>query len=324
MSVSPVPDPALRPLPGPAALPARPALLSWISAVEAPTIALILVCSALWMAATALHTHWLAWPVVALLLVLHSSLTHEVVHGHPTPNQGLNAALVFPAVGLFVPYERFRDMHLAHHQDAQLTDPYDDPESNYLDPAVWETLSWPMKALLRANNTLAGRILLGPAIGLTLFFASEIKAMLRDERMVQRAWALHLLGLVPVCAWLWWWGVPLLGYLAAAYFAMGVLKIRTFLEHRAHEAVRARSVVIEDRGPLAFLFLNNNLHAVHHCAPAVAWYRLPALYRERRERVLEMNGGYRYRSYGEVFLRYFWRRKDPVAHPLMSGQEPER
>ena len=27
--------------------------------------------------------------------------------------------------------------HLAHHRDAMLTDPYDDPESNYLDPAVW-------------------------------------------------------------------------------------------------------------------------------------------------------------------------------------------
>jgi hypothetical protein len=31
---------------------------------------------------------------------------------------------------------------------------------------------------------------------------------------------------------------------------------------------------------------------------------------------LRRNGGYRYRSYGEVFLRHFLRRKDPVPHPL--------
>ena len=35
-----------------------------------------------------------------------------------------------------------------------------------------------------------------------------------------------------------------------------------------------------------------------------------------RERYLAVNDGYVYRSYGEVFRRYFWRAKDPVPHPL--------
>jgi fatty acid desaturase len=75
-------------------------------------------------------------------------------------------------------------------------------------------------------------------------------------------------------------------------------------------------VVIEDRGPLAFLFLNNNLHVVHHMHPRVAWYRLPALYRARADHYLARNDGYRYASYAEVFRRHFLRAKDPVPHPL--------
>ena len=77
-----------------------------------------------------------------------------------------------------------------------------------------------------------------------------------------------------------------------------------------------RSVIIEDRGLLAFLFLNNNLHVVHHMHPAVSWYRLPALYQAHKARYLQRNQGYAYRSYAEIFRLYFLRAKDPVAHPL--------
>ena len=42
-------------------------------------------------------------------------------------------------------------------------------------------------------------------------------------------------------------------------------------------------MIIEDRGPLAILFLNNNFHAVHHANPRLAWYRLPAEYARRRD-----------------------------------------
>lgn len=39
----------------------------------------------------------------------------------------------------------------------------------------------------------------------------------------------------------------------ASYFAVALLKVRTFLEHRAHEKTRARTVVIEGRGRLGFI-----------------------------------------------------------------------
>jgi fatty acid desaturase len=105
-------------------------------------------------------------------------------------------------------------------------------------------------------------------------------------------------------------------YLVACYVALSILKIRTFLEHRAHDRASGRTVVVEDRGVLALLFLNNNYHVVHHTHPSVSWYHLPALYSAHKARYLRRNHGYVYRSYGQVFRQFLFRRKDPVAHPL--------
>lgn len=118
-----------------------PALHDTAATSEWPTIALTAACYGLWVLATLWAAAvWLPLGIAltAVAITLHSSLQHEVLHGHPFRRPALNAALVFPALGLFVPYLRFRDTHLAHHQDARLTDPYDDPESNYLAPPVWK------------------------------------------------------------------------------------------------------------------------------------------------------------------------------------------
>ncbi len=293
-----------------------------IAAVEWPTLAVLAGSYAVWAAGLfvlAPLSLWLAVPVVALTAALHSSLTHEAIHGHPTGSAMVNALLLAPPLTLLVPYLRFRDLHLAHHRDEFLTDPYDDPETNYLDPAVWDRLSPAAQRLLRFNNTLAGRILVGPVLGLWTFIRADLRAIRAGDRAVARAWALHL----PAAALVLWWvtlsPMPLWAYALALQFGFGVLKVRTFLEHRAHEKARGRTVVIEDRGPLAFLFLNNNLHVVHHMHPRVAWYRLPALWRARADHYLARNDGYRYASYAEVFRRHFLRAKDPVPHPLWKG-----
>ena len=129
-----------------------------------------------------------------MLLAQHSSLQHEAIHGHPTRNQRLNDALVFPALGLLVPYERFRDLHLAHHFDPSLTDPHDDPESNYLDPAVWNRLSRPLRALLAVNNTLLGRMVVGPLLGMLAIWSDDLAAIRAGDRRVARGYALHRRG----------------------------------------------------------------------------------------------------------------------------------
>jgi fatty acid desaturase len=113
--------------------------------------------------------------------------------------------------------------------------------------------------------------------------------------------------------------VPIWLYLLACYLAMSVLKIRTFAEHRAHERASARTVVIEDRGILGFLFLFNNFHVVHHVHPQVCWYQLPALYESQKDRFLRRNQGYVFTSYRGIFKDYLWRSKDPVPHPYWRG-----
>lgn len=290
------------------------------SGVEWPTLLVFLASfGLLGLATTVLWSHWppLGLILAAIAIAQFSSLQHEVLHGHPFRSQRLSEALVFPALTIFVPYMRFKDLHLQHHFDPNLTDPYDDPESNYLDPAVWHGLPAALKLFLRANNTLIGRMILGPAVSVRALVAGDLRLIRRGDRRVLRAWALHLLGLVPVMFWLWAVAaMPVWAYLVAAYLGWSLLKIRTFLEHRAHDAARARTVIIESRGPLSLLFLNNNFHAVHHMHPAVPWYRLPQVYLCNRDHYLRRNDGYLYRSYAEVFRQFLFRAKDPVPHPV--------
>ena len=108
--------------------------------VEWPTFIVFVGCYGFWALAV-FGLSQVSLPLAMLVVILmgtqHSSLTHEVIHGHPTPWRALNAALVFPPLTLAIPYLRFRDQHLAHHHDEIITDPYDDPESNYFDPVIW-------------------------------------------------------------------------------------------------------------------------------------------------------------------------------------------
>ncbi|MFV2003041.1 MAG: fatty acid desaturase, partial [Paracoccaceae bacterium] len=186
-----------------------------------------------------------------------------------------------------------------------------------LDPKVWDNLSTPVRAVLAFNNTLLGRLIVGPLVSQIAFMRADWRAIRAGERAVLNGWLWHLAGLVVLGLWLIYVAqMPLWAYLVAAYMGLAVLKIRTFLEHRANDRASRRTVIIEDRGPLAFVFLNNNLHVVHHTHPKLPWYRIPAVFAENRARYLNQNDAYYYRSYGEVFRKFFLRAKDPVPHPL--------
>lgn len=287
-------------------------------AVEWPTLVMVV---ATYGALALGGAVWGVWPLLSVLilgiaLAQFSSLQHEVLHGHPFARQWASEALVFPAMFVLVPYLRFKDTHLAHHYDPALTDPYDDPESNFFDPVVWARLPRWWQAVLAANNSLAGRIILGPAIGIGYFLASEMRLLAAGKPRVWLGWGLNAAGLIPVIWYLQVTGMAIWAYALSVYIGLGLLRIRTFLEHRAHATHRARTVVVEDRGPLALLFLNNNYHVVHHMHPSAPWYRLPALYAAKRDHFLRRNDGYRYKNYAEVFARYFFAAKDPVPHPI--------
>jgi len=239
--------------------------------VEWPTLLLVLACYVSWaIGTTVFSTLWLPAGIVltTLAVAFYSSLQHEIIHGHPFANRRVNEALVFPALTLFIPFLRFRDTHLAHHLDSRLTDPYDDPETNYLDPAIWERLSRLTKAILRFNNTMFGRLLVGPAVAQIVFMKNDWRDIRMGNKVVLTGWFWHIVGLVPVIIWFVFVGsMPIWAILLSAYLGLSILKIRTFLEHQAHERSNGRTVVIEDSGPLAFMFLNNICISFITCTP---------------------------------------------------------
>ena len=88
--------------------------------VEWPTVGLIAADYLLWAAAVfgiALWSPVMAAAVAGVAAALHSSLTHEAIHGHPTRLPAVNAALLVLPLSLWVPYLRFQDTHLAHHHE---------------------------------------------------------------------------------------------------------------------------------------------------------------------------------------------------------------
>lgn len=295
-------------------------------AIEWPTLALIVVCHASWAGAG--FFLWPAYPVVALLVLtlavaMQSSLTHEVAHGHPTRNAALNEGLVYLPLGLVWPYRRFKTLHLRHHADERLTDPFDDPESYY--SALWQHRQLPaaLRLFLEINNTMAGRFFLGPWLSCFGFFLADLKLAGAGDKAVRRAWLHHFIGLAVVLPIVvWGFGMPLWLYvLVPVWLGQSLISIRTFAEHQWSERPEGRTVIIE-RSPLSLLFLNNNLHFVHHKNPTVAWYRLPALFRSKREQWLTMNNGYSYANYFALFREFAFKAKEPVVHPFLR-REPE-
>jgi len=261
---------------------------------------------------------WLVAPAAGFLLAWHGSLQHEVVHGHPTRWRWLNRALVFPSLWLWMPLEVYADTHLRHHRDQAITDPLEDPESYYLPRVEWARAGGLRRALLRFHNTAFGRRLVGPMVSVWRLLAAEMKAIAAGDYRHGKAWLLHLLGCAPVLIWV---GVvcdiPLLAYLLLfVYPGISITLLRSFAEHQARCEVGERLAIVESGPLMSLLFLNNNLHYLHHLSPRVPWYRLPERWRAERAQVLEANGGYYFGGYGDIIRRYAFKSREPVAWPL--------
>jgi fatty acid desaturase len=300
-----------------------------IQAIEWPTVFLIITCYAAWAGAAVFL--WPSYPAIALtvlgvLLAMQSSLMHEAAHGHPTRTGWINELLVGLPIGLVYPFRRFKALHLRHHADERLTDPFDDPESYYR--ALWhhEELPPPLKAVLNFNNTMVGRFLIGPPLATAGFLATEAKLIAEGDAAVRKAWLLHAAGLIVVLPLVQFGlGIPLWLYiLVPVWLGQSLISVRTFAEHQWSERPDGRTIIIE-RSPLAFLFLNNNLHLVHHKSPTVAWYKLPKLFRDKREQWIAMNNGYVFPGYFALLKEYAFKPKEPVVHPaLRRAPEPGR
>ena len=294
-------------------------------AVELPTLLLLLATYGGWLAATSRYGHWplaLLAPLTAVLITLHSSLQHEIVHGHPTRWRQLNRLLAIVPLGLWIPYQRYRDLHHKHHFDERLTDPVDDPESYYWTSEAWGRMSPLMRGALSIEQTFAGRLLVGSWLRIFMYWRWDLGNAWRGERGIRAVWAEHLLWCIPVILWLKLiCGMPLWLYFVAMVIPANAIQlIRSFAEHRARPGVRERVAIVEDSWILGPLFLFNNLHSLHHESPAIPWYQCPARYREERERLIAENGGLVYRTYFDVARRYLFRHHHVLQHP--TGRVP--
>lgn len=291
--------------------------------IEWPTICLIGAVYAVLMLLVWYHAFlpwWFILPVGAYFTALHASLQHEVLHGHPTGRLWLNETLVFATPALWLPYQRYKQTHLVHHNDSDLTDPQRDPESYYLLPETWAKMPGIKRLLFQFNQTLAGRMLIGPAVSIIRFWTSEFGDMFRGNSDTAKAWAWF----VPACGLtlfyvIWVCGMPFWQYyLLIAYPGISLALVRSYCEHQAAADVNHRTIIVEASPFWSLLFLNNNLHVAHHSRPALAWYKIPAFYRAEREQLVAQNNGYLMNGYGEIFARYFLKAKEPIPYPEMA------
>ena len=292
--------------------------------VEWPSVALCAGVYGSFLALTFWHARLPPLALAALLaplLALQGSMQHEFIHGHPTPWRKLNRALAAVPLSLWLPFESYRRSHLVHHRDESLTDPFDDPESNYWSPEAWARIGPFGRGLVRFNTTLAGRLLLGPAVTVARYLLAEARPLWRGERGARRIWAGHAVAAAAVLAWIV--GVcgldPLFYLLGIVYPSTSILLLRSFAEHRAAEGVAERTAIVENAPVFGFLFLFNNLHAAHHERPLVPWYALPAWYRADRARLIARNGALVYDGYADVARRYLFVPHDVPVHPALGG-----
>ncbi len=266
----------------------------------------------------------LSVPLGGALIAFHGSLQHETVHGHPFTSRRLNALLGSPPLSLWIPYRLYRSTHLFHHrfEGQALTDPRYDPESYYVSSESFARLAPWSKALLIANTTLVGRLVLGPPISIVRFWWSEARELLSGARDAWQTWLSHLVGVALVVFWV----VSICKISLAAYLlcfvypGTALTMLRSFAEHRANADPSKRTAVVEANPLISTIFLYNNYHVVHHVNPSLPWYRIEAAWRDMKARAKDApvrqvgmvySGGYL-----EVLRRYAFRPVIELEYPL--------
>ncbi|SCW41572.1 MULTISPECIES: fatty acid desaturase [unclassified Pseudomonas] len=251
------------------------------------------------------------------LVVLWMSIQHELIHGHPTRWPAINKALGFLPFAVWYPYDIYRDTHLAHHNDEVLTVPGQDPESRYVTSRSWVQSPRYMKTLLWVNKTLGGRLIIGAPLALMTLASTTFGGLLHSERSSWRMWLIHLLsvgvllGLVEQYS-----AISAVQYVFLVSLpALSISMIRSFYEHRPSTLPEHRTVINESSGLLSWLFLNLNLHLVHHDLPGLPWFYLPQVYRARREQWIARNNGYVIHGYFQLLQRHLINPVDCPRHP---------
>jgi fatty acid desaturase len=262
---------------------------------------------------------WVITPVGAYLLAWHFSLQHEAIHSFRGVPAWLRFAVVFPPIGLWFPYPLYRKSHTTHHRDIHLTIPGVDTESYYVLRADWERMGPIKRGLLTFNQTMAGRLLIGPALRLWILVNRETQRVLKRDYSHLPHWAAHVAAVAVlfwfisgVCGFAWWKYC-----LWVAYPGLSLSLLRAFTEHRAAADSQERTASVESNAVFGLLYLYNNLHVAHHLKPAMPWYEIPRFYRENRAMLLQSNGQFVFKGYGYLAKRYFFVPVFSPVHPTL-------
>ncbi len=262
---------------------------------------------------------WIVMPAGAYLLAWHFSLQHEAIHSFRGVPAWLRFAVVFPPLGLWFPYPLYRRSHTTHHRDVNLTVPGVDTESYYVLRADWERMGPVKRALLTFNQTMAGRLLIGPMLRLWILVTKETRRVRQGDFSHLPHWAAHAAAVAllfwfisGVCAFPWWQYC-----LLVAYPGLSLSLLRAFTEHRAAEDSQQRTAAVESNVIFGLLYLYNNIHVVHHLKPTMPWYDIPKFYRLNREELLKNNGQFVFTGYGQLARRYLILPVFSPVHPFL-------
>jgi fatty acid desaturase len=290
--------------------------------IDGPTWLVSLVLYGAWLLLVwfnALLPWWVIMPVGAYLVAWHFSLQHEAIHSFRGVPAWLRFAVVFPPLGLWFPYPLYRKSHTTHHRDVNLTVPGVDTESYYVLQADWNRMGWFKRRVLVFNQTMAGRLLIGPVLRLWTLLVRESSRVRRGDYSHLPHWGVHVVAVAllfwfisGVCGFPWWQYC-----LLVAYPGLSLGLLRAFTEHRAAPDSQERTAAVESNALFGLMYLHNNLHVAHHLKPAMPWYEIPRFYRENRDTLLAANGNFVYPGYAMLAQRYFLTPVFSPVHPTL-------
>jgi fatty acid desaturase len=290
--------------------------------IDGPTLIVAVVLYGAWGLLLWFHASLPLWVVAVLgayLVAWHFSLQHEAIHAFRGVPAWLRYAIVFPPLGLWFPYSLYRKSHSTHHRDVNLTFPTLDPESYYVLRADWDRMGPITRRVLIFNQTLLGRLAIGPLLRLWGLATKESARVRGGDLSHLPHWGVHVLALAVlfwfisgVCGFPWWQYCLLI-----AYPAMSLGLLRAFIEHRAAPEPAERIASVESNAVFGLLFLFNNLHIAHHEDPTLPWYDIPGYYRRNKMQLLDRNGHYIYPGYAHIARRYLLAPVFIPVHPTL-------
>jgi fatty acid desaturase len=302
------------------AVPGYPSCESWFERHDGPTLLVAVAIYASWLALLVSHRHipwWIMAPLAGYVVQWHFSLQHEAIHSMRGIPKWLRRALVWPPIGIWFPFELYRQSHSLHHRDSWLTYPGEDTESYYHEEEEWEDYGNVSRWLLIVNQTFLGRLFVGPFLRTPQLFIKEAGKIIAGDTANLGIWFRHIIAvalILLVVAEVF--DMSALQYLAEFVYPGLVLgMMRSFTEHRWGERPSERTAVVESNWVFGLLFLWNNLHVVHHVLPTLPWWKVPQVWRENRERIQTHNGGFVFRGYGEIARRWLLTPNFIPLHP---------